>query len=625
MGAAHAHAQTAPGPTSAVEDLRNLSVDQLADIDVSSVRKTPEALSGAPAAIYVITHDDIVRSGALSLAEALRLAPNLQVEQASASRYVITARGLTGADNAQNFSNKLLVMVDGRTAYSPLFSGVYWDMQSTLLEDVERIEVISGPGATLWGANAVNGVINIITRKAADTQGLYLDAHAGDQTRGLDLRYGGHIGQALAFRVYAGAFKDYDSVTAGGARAHDRWSNPHGGFRLDWTASPRDDVTLEGDAYQGTESHDGGADEDIDGHSLLLNWTHAGTGGQTFQMRAFWDHTGRATEQGGGDFGLDTYDLDVQDSFQLGARNQVVWGGGMRASRYTINGTPSFYFTPPSRTLTLGDVFIQDSLAISPNLTLTTGIKLEDDPYSGAVALPSVRLGWTPSGKVLIWGAVSRAIRSPTPFDTDVVEKVGGAVLLTGDAAFRPETVTAYEVGGRFQPSPRLSFSVSAFYNRYDDLRSIEPGQVSFLPLRWGNRLGGHSYGLEAWGAYRVASWWRLTAGFNILEERFRFAPGASGILGVAQLGDDPEAQAQVRSSWRLGRVSLDATLRYVGPLPAPALPGYVELNSRLGWDVADHLQLYLSGFNLLHERHLERPGGDAIPRSFVAGLQWRF
>lgn len=621
-GATVAAAQDRP---SSVEDLRGYSLDQLADVDVSSVRKTPQALSGAPAAIYVISHDDIVRSGALNLAEALRLAPNLQVQQASASRYVITARGLSGNDADQNFSDKLLVLVDGRTVYSPLYSGVYWDMQATPLEDIERIEVISGAGATLWGANAVNGVINIITRGAAQTQGLYVDAHAGDQTRGLDLRYGGRIGRDLAFRLYAGAFKDYDTQTASGARAHDHWSNPHGGFRLDWTPTAADAVTVEGDAYRGVEAHDGAADEDIDGHSLLLNWAHAQDRDQAFQLRAFWDHTGRLTEDGGGQFVLDTYDLDVQQSFQLGARNQLVVGGGLRASRYTITGTPSFYFVPSQRTLTLGDVFAQDSLSISRTLVLTLGVKLEDDPYSGAVALPSARLAWTPSDRVLVWGAVSRAIRSPTPFEDDVVEKLGGQVFLTGDANFRPETLTAYEFGGRFQPTPQLSFSVSTFYNVYDDLRSIEPNPAGFLPLSWGNGLKGHTYGLEAWGAYGVAPWWRLSAGFNILEERFRAAPGSVALAGAAQLGDDPEAQAQLRSSWRVGRLSLDAALRYVAALPDPALPSYVELNSRLGWDVSSRLELYLSGFNLLHDRHLERPGGDAIPRSFVAGVQWRF
>lgn len=609
-----------------IEDLRQMSIEQLANIDVSSVTRTPQALSGAPAAVYVITRDEIARSGALTLPEILRLAPNLEVFQTSASQYVVTARGFNGNSADQSFSNKLLVLVDGRSVYSPLYSGVYWDMQDVPPQDIERIEVISGPGATLWGANAVNGVINIITRKAADTQGGLVDVEAGDYENSVTVRYGGRIGDDLAYRLYVRDVIDADTPTAAGASAHDHWSKPQGGFRLDWTPTAVDTVTLQGDAYAGSEAQQGAPDELIDGRNLTARWTRALDGGGSLQVEAYYDHAGRQTLDGGGRFWVDTYDLEMQHSFALGTRNQIVWGGGLRFSRYDIQGPPDLRFSPPGRTLDLSDVFVQDSLAMTRSLTLILGLKLEDDPYSGISPLPSARLSWRPTSQLMLWAAASRAVRSPTPFDRDVVEKQNQLVLLVGGADFRPETLTAYEVGARLQPTPRLSFSVSTYYNAYDDLRSLEYAPVTYIPLRWGNMLRGDTYGLEAWADYRVAAWWRLSAGFDALREQFAFKPGSSGLLGVEQLGDDPRQQANLKSSMNLGHgVTLDGDLKYVDALPDPSLPAYFEFNARLGWKVSSRVQLSVSGFNLLHDRHQELPGALPVPRSFVVGLQWGF
>lgn len=614
------HAQTA-------EDLRHMSIDQLADIDVSSVTKTSETIADAPAAIYVITHEDIVRSGATTIPEILRLAPNLQVAQTSASKYVITARGLSGSNAAQNFPNKLLVLIDGRSVYTPLYSGVYWDMQDVLPRDIARIEVISGPGATLWGANAVNGVINIITRSSGDTQGGLMVASAGDYQGGIGLRYGGRISENLTYRVYAKAYGYRDTLTSTGTRAHDNWTKPQGGFRFDWAPTLADTLTLQGDAYKGADAQPGQPDEDIEGRNILARWTHAGSGGSSIQVQAYYDRTARGTEQGGR-FWLDTYDFDLQHQFNLGSRNALVWGGGARFSRYTILGAAALQFAPASRTLKLANVFVQDSITLTPALKAVVGLKLEDDPYSGATLLPSARLSWKPAEGVLLWAAASRAIRSPTPFDRDVVETVGSQVFLKGDADFQPERLTAYEAGLRVQPTPRASISISAFYNVYDGLRTIEPTPATFLPLRWGNRMGGHTYGLEAWGSYQAASWWKLSAGFNLLSEHLKFKPGASRILGLAQAGSDPKHQASVRSSMNLGHgFTLDGDLRYVGARPDPFVPHYVELNARLGWNITERVQLSLSAFNLLHDRHQEftAPESNAVPRSFLADLQWRF
>jgi iron complex outermembrane recepter protein len=626
--AAGAQAQTTSPPDS-VEALRGLSIDQLGQIQVTSAAKTPQALSAAPAAIYVITHDDIIRSGATSIPEMLRLAPNLQVMQVSASRYIITARGFSGNITDQNFTNKLLVMIDGRTVYSPLFSGVYWDMQDVLPEDIDRIEVISGPGATLWGANAVNGVINIITKRASETQGLLVDAGGGNQEESIAAQYGGKVGDNLAYRLYAKAFRDYDTVTTTGAPADDGWTNVQGGFRLDWAASARDAVTFQGDAYNGSEEQPGAPDATISGDNLLWRWTHDWRDGSNLQVQGYYDHVVRGTALSSSKFTIDTWDIDVQDSFNLGPRNAIVVGGGLRASHYDIVGTPTLFFVPANHDLDLANLFIQDTISLTRRVSLIAGLKLEDDPYTGATLLPDLRLSWRPTDNTLLWAAVSRAVRSATPFDRDVVEKIGPTVFLTGGPDFQPETLIAYEAGGRVQISDRLSLSVSAYYNDYDDLKNIEFTPVVFIPLHWGNGMRGYTWGVEAWGEYKVTPWWRLDASIDDLEEHLSFAPGASTLLGTAQAGDDPEIQAQLRSSMNIGpRVTWDAMLRYQSALPDPALPAYAELNMRLGWRVNAHVELSVSGFNLLHANHLEFPaseGATAIPRSVFAELRLHF
>lgn len=615
-------------------DLDRLSIEDLGQITVSSVEKTSQPLSDAPAAIYVITHEDIVRSGATNLADILRLAPNLEVYQTSASQFVVTARGFNGNSADQSFSNKLLVLIDGRSVYSPLYSGVYWDLQQVLPEDIDRIEVISGPGATLWGANAVNGVINIITRKSGETQGGLIDATAGNLGSSLSLQYGGKIGDDLTYRLYATDFYDSQTVTSTGAPAHDGWSKPQGGFRVDWTPSAADALMVEGDLYAGAESQLGAPNQDIAGRNLTTRWDHSWADGSNLQVEAYYDYTWRSS-QDGGSFWVDTYDLDVQHSFALGDRNQIVWGGGLRFSRYLIDGTPAIYFTPDSRTLDLSNFFVQDSITVARPVKLVLGLKLEDDPYSGLNALPSARLSWKLNDTTLLWAAVSRAIRAPTPFDRDLDEKIGSLLFLTGDPDLEPETLSAYEVGLRAQPFSRLSFSVSTFYNSYDDLRSTEFNPKTLFPLEWANGLEGFTYGVEAWGDLQVTPWWRLSPGLSSLSEHFKFKPGLSDLLsvlepslGVQQLGDDPDVQASLRSSMNLGpKVTLDGDLRYVSALPNPYVPSYVDLSGRIGWRLSERVLLSLSGFNLLSARHQELPApqADAVPRSFVSEIQWRF
>jgi iron complex outermembrane receptor protein len=617
----------APARAQSTADLQQMSIGDLGDVDVTSVTKTSESLAEAPGAIYVISHDDIARSGAASIPEMLRMAPNLQVSQTGAGKYVITARGFSGNAADQSFSNKLLVLIDGRSVYTPLYSGVYWDTEDVLPEDIERIEVISGPGAPLWGANAVNGVINIITRKAGQTQGGYAEITGGPQQRTVSLRYGGHVGDDVSWRLYGRGLYRNDTETAAGQRVRDRASHPQAGFRLDWTPGVADAFTLQGDAYGGYDAQPGAADEKLRGGNLLARWVRTGADGSALQVQGYYDKSHRGTA-GVGDFTLDTYDLDIQFSSAASGRQQWVVGATVRSNRYDIRGLGALTFSPAGRTLNQGALFAQDSITLTPKLKLILGLKVESDAYVGLEALPSVRLAYKPTRGLLLWASAQRAIRSPTPFDRDVREGAAGSPFLIGGPDFQPETLNAYELGARVQLSSRAAFSASTYYNVYDDLRTIEPAPGGFIPLRWGNGMGGHTYGLEAWGDYQATGWWRLSAGLNLLHKDLGFKAGASGILGVAMAGDDPSHQIFLSSSMNLGRqVTLDAAFRHVGALPDPRVAAYSELNMHLAWNVNEDIQLSLTGANLLHERHQEAPASqaNAVPRNVSVGLQWRF
>ena len=602
-------------------DLTAMSLADLAKVEVTSVSKTNEALQRAPAAIYVISHDDIVRSGATSVPEALRLAPNLLVTQTSASAYVISARGLGGNPTAQNFSNKLLILIDGRPVYTPLYSGIYADTLDVVLEDVDRIEVISGVGATLWGANAMNGVINIITRSSYLTKGTYVDAGAGNQQQFGDLRYGGGAGGDGAYRVYGFGFHRDAMQLPDASGAGDGWSKGQGGFRSDWGLE-QDTLTVQGDYYRATESNLNALDSTLLGGNLLGRYEHHDSQSD-LQVQTYIDQSEQSGPGGAGGFIVHTYDIALQDAILLGARNRIIWGAGERLYTYGITNETELLFVPDRHSLTLANVFLQDTISVSSAINVTLGLKAEDDPFSGWTPLPDLRLSWAINDHVATWAAASRAIRSPTPFDTDVVEKIGPTVFLQGNSGFRPEEVHAYEIGARAQPSESVSLSIAGFYNVYDDLRTIEPASdTTFLPLYWDNLMRGDTFGIDAWANWQVTDWWRLSPGATWVRERLVFAPGASELLGLGQAGDDPSSHASLVSSMNLPhRLTLDATLRYVGALPGPVLPHYTELDARLGWRMNQRAEFSLRGANLLHARHYELPAGDGeqITRSVIA------
>ena len=608
------------------DELSNLSIEQLAQIKVRSASKRDEPLSEVPSAIYVIDHDQIVHSGAQTIPQILRLAPNLQVYQRTPAQWVVTARGLDGNPGLQSFSNKLLVLVDGRTVYAPHFSGVYWDLPDVLPDDIERIEVISGPGATLWGANAVNGVINIITRSAAATSsGAFVDAQAGSVQQAAGIRLAGAQGN-LAYRAYVRTLHQDAAELAGGGSAHDGWRRLGAGFRVDWTASTRDVVTLQGDIFAGSLDEPGGTHETISGHNLVARWNRDTGDGHGIQFQAFYDRIHRGDATNSPKFHIDTYDADFQQSLSLGKQHEVVWGGGARIAHFVI-GTKPFFFVPSSRNLFIGNLFVQDSFSPLHGLTITAGLKAEHDPYAGMSLLPNVRVAATPSKALLLWGAVSRAVRSPTPFDTDVQERVGNIIAISGNHDFRTEKLTAFELGVRAQPISAVSLSVTGFYHRYDDLRTIEIGTgPASLNFFWGNELRGNTRGIETWASARLLPWWTVSAGATLLRERFRFKDNATALFaGTDQNGLDPAHQFTLRSTVDLNKgLLLDVDVRSMGRLRGSDVPAYTELGGRLAWNVSDKVALTLTGANLLHRRHVEYVRGDAISRTVLVGLQWR-
>jgi iron complex outermembrane receptor protein len=610
-------------PAASLQALQGLSIEQLGQIKVTSVLKTPELLSDAPAAIYVITHNEIIDSGATTIPEILRLAPNLEVVQIDGRDYAISARGFNVGDNA-SLSNKLLVLVDGRSVYSAMFGGVYWDMLDIPPEDIERIEVISGPGGTLWGSNAVNGVINIITRPSSQTQGGVATLGVGNYQRDFGLQYGGRLTPDLTYRVN-GAFESFNSFPEpGGKSAEDSWSRPDGGFRLDWTPA-NDSVSVQGDLLTEAEEPNGYNRE----ADLATSWHHQFADGSSLQLLAYYDDTARTTNGGGPAFSLTTYDVELQHNITLAGSNNIVWGVGERAYRYVFENT-ALALIPASQTMNLADAFGQDTISLSPSVKLTLGVKLEDEPYAGAQFMPNVRIGWKVTDSALLWGAISRAVRSPTPVDTNLNEFVGPVDFLAGSNGFHPEALMAYELGTRVQVSPGASFSISTYYDAYDRLRTIDPGTPpSSLPLLFGNLMTGNVYGVELWGDFQVASWWRLSPGFEALHENFRFLPGSLSQVGLAFTADDPGQQASLNSVMNFGHgVTLDTNLREVARLPHPEVPGYAELDVSLGWAINDTWRVSLTGNNLLHAEHeefLEDGESTEVPRKIFAQATIRF
>jgi iron complex outermembrane recepter protein len=607
-----AHAQS-------LRELGDLSLEELSQVEITSVSKRAEPLSQAPAAVYVITSGDIRRSGATSLAEALRLAPNLEVARVDSQTYNISSRGM----NSVNASNKLLVLIDGRSVYTPLFSSVLWDQQDVMLADIDRIEVISGPGGTLWGSNAMNGVINVITKRSTDTQGGLIDAKVGDVVRRGVARYGGRLGDLGTYRAYALGFDEGSTRAANGASAMDSWRGQQAGFRSDF-ATPGNDFTVQGDIYENLIDTPGGRRT---GGNLLGRFTKALDVG-TLSVQTYYDQQDRRVldPAGGGSFERTrTFDIQAEHAVNVG-RHQLVWGIGQRSwdDRFTNTANP-FTLSPASETLGLTNVFAQDTIDVRTDLKLIVGSKFEYSTFSGFEVMPNVRAGWRANASNFMWAAISRAVRPPSRLERDLT----APGIVNPSPEFTSEKLVAYEAGWRSQWARTASLSVSLFYDDYDDLRTTKPNAQTLLPVTFGNGWKGHAFGTDVWGSYSPVTWWRVDAGFELLRKGFHLKPGERDLAGEQTvLGHDPGHQLFVHSFTDLGHnVELYVGVRQIGALSDVGVPSYVEADVRVGWRLSPSLELSIAGQNLVHRFHAEatEPPIQQIPRSVYAGVRWSF
>jgi iron complex outermembrane receptor protein len=565
----------------------------------------------------------------MTLPEALRLAPNLQVAQVNAHDWAISARGFNNT-----LANKLLVMIDGRTVYTPLDAGVFWDAQFVPLNDVDRIEVVSGPGATLWGANAVNGVINVVTRSARDTPGLVVSGAGGSFLQDFgSVRYGGAAGTNLFYRVYGQRYDHNASELPNGSSAHDSWDMTQGGFRMDYYPGTMDHVTLQGDVYSGSEglavtaiSTNGlPAQTTIDGQNVLGRWSRAFSDDSDFTVQLYFDRTWRNVPNSFAE-DLKTYDIDFQHHFPLGGWNAVTWGGGYRVMADDVHNTAALAFIPAHRNLQLFSAFVQDDITVVPDrLHFIPGTKVEHNDFSGFEVEPSVRLVWTPDEHQTIWAAVSRSVRTPSRIDEDFrVPGSGPPFLLVGATNFEAESEIAYEIGYRVNPIDRLVLSISAFYNSYDHLRSVNSNGPAFFIA---NDFRGQTEGVELSENFKATSFWRLRGGYTYLFKTL-WTDHRPNVLASAREGNDPQNQFVLQSLLDLpAHFECDLVARYVDTLPKPNVPGYFTFDARLAWHCRN-LEIAVVGQNLWDRRHPEFGTAGAreeIPRSVYGKVTLRF
>jgi iron complex outermembrane receptor protein len=645
-------AQTPAAPRS-VSELKKLSVEELMAIQVTSVSRTEERLGEAPAAVAVVTNEDIRRSGATSVPEALRHIPGLHVARQSASAWAISSRGFSSVN-----SEKLLVLTDTRSLYTPLFSGVFWDVQDYLLQDIDRIEVIRGPGATLWGSNAVNGVINITTKSARDTQGLYAETSIGTEERAsVAARYGGQVANGAYYRIFAKYFDR--GATLSPNESADDWQAGHFGFRSDWEATARDTWTLQGDIYRGDVGRlapsvtvigrpgpTGRLRVGVSGGNVLTRWNRALAPGSDLQLRVYYDRTHR--DDPSFTDTLDTVDLDFQHRFTWAARHNITWNGNYRLTANDNRGAGIFAVDPSFSRDQVVSGFVQDHIRLRDGLNVTVGAKVEHNDFSGAEVQPSGRVAWDPLPRHMVWGAVSRAVRVPTRLERDIAIDVTNPagnpiVRLLGNRDFASEQLLAYEAGYRWQALRGLSVDTAAFHNRYEGLASLELGAPfsdpgagrTVIPLQNQNLTDGRARGVEALVTYAPIMPLRVSASYSHLD--LSLAPrGADLNRGKFLEGSTPRHQFGLRSYLDLpARFQFDVMFRRLGAIrqipqivTGEGLDGYAELDVRLAWDGWRRMEISLVGQNLLHDHHAEF--GDPasrgeIERGVYGKLAWGF
>jgi len=625
-------------------DLTELSLEELMNVEVTSVSRKPERRAAAADAIYVITEEDIRRSGVTTIPDALRLAPGVQVARIDANKWAVGIRGF-----ASRLSRSVLVLIDGRSVYTPLFAGTYWEVQDTLLEDIERIEVIRGPGGTLWGANAVNGVINIITKHAKDTKGGFVTGGGGNEEQGFGaVRYGGRLGDKFHYRVY-GKYFNRDGGRNPNGPDYDGWHMARQGFRADWDATPHDRFRLQGDVYDGNAgqrleltqtrapfTRRVTEDADISGGNILGSWSHNFGDASDVALKLYYDNTFRReptfSER------RNTWDIDFQHRIALPWDQELIWGLGYRHTADRTSAIETVVVDPRNRADDLYSGFIQDELRFfDDQVRLTVGSKFEHNDYSGFEGQPSARVAWVPSTRHMVWGSVARAVRTPSRVEDDLeitlfVAPTDSFLRVIGDGEFVSEKVISYEVGYRVQPHHLLFLDLVTFYNVYEDLFSLEPGapfeepgvERPIVPLFIRNRLHGETYGIELAADAEVQSWWRLHGVYSILQVDLERDPGSRDAFSEEAEDTSPHHQVTVRSTMSLpGETDFDTVLRYVDNISAMGVGSYVELDLRLAKRVHRNVELSVVGLNLLHDHHREFNGGTQVERSIYGQVRW--
>jgi len=637
------------------EDLKHLSLEQLGNLEVTTASKQPEALRKVPAAIYVITQEDIRRSGATSLPEVLRLAPGVEVAQVDSDHWSVAIRGFGAV-----LQSKLLVLIDGRSLYTPLFSGVYWQAQATPIEDIDRIEVIRGPGGTVWGANAVDGIINIITKSAKDTHGSMASVGGGNVDQAIaDYRYGGGNGRGFDYRVYGMGFLRGPEFHSDG-RNFDHWRMGQVGFRTDWNRSAHDNFTLQGDIYDEEAGEtttfalysppsqvtaDGNAA--LTGGNLLGRWKHVVNERSDFQITAYYDRT-RHFEPEFGET-RDTFDVDFLHHLALPGHQDFLWGLGARWSPSSfVQTVPSIDFLPHDLTDQIYSAFVQDEIGfLDDRLALTVGSKFEHNIYTGFEFQPSARLLWSITPRQALWVSGTRAVRTPSRIEDDVrltdfatVTPLPIYLRVLGNRQFHSEELVAFEAGYRALMTDRFHIDVAMFHNNYDDLSSfqvgtffLEPTPVpvhAVLPLLTSNGIRGTTDGFELAADWRPATWWELKGSYAYLTMGLETKPGSNDPTSVPlDEGSSPHNQWVIQSLVNLPKkLEFDQTYRYVSALPARMVGSYGTADVRFGWHITPELELSVVGHNLLQPHHAEfggDPGGlVGIKRNVYVKMVWR-
>jgi iron complex outermembrane receptor protein len=642
------------------ENFIDMSLEDLMNVEITSVSKHREKVAQAPAAVAVISQEDVRRSGMTSIAELLRLSPGLEVARVHANQWAITSRGFNDV-----FANKLLVLMDGRTVYTPAFSGVYWDTVDYVLPDLDRIEVIRGPGATMWGANAVNGVINITTKSARDTQGWLFDGVAGSEEQIGSVRYGGKIDDRTYYRVYGKYRNVDDAALAGGERAQDGWEAMRGGFRIDRYATDQDTLTVQGDAF--TERTGDTATfvdfvppaflRQVDrvgnqsGGNVLARWTHVISPVSDFSLQLYYDDVHRSDAYG--DYTVDTFDIDFQHRFELTPGQQLIWGAGFRFMADQIGAEHGLVVSPDARDTFLLSAFVQDDITlVKDRLHLFVGSKFEENSYTGFEVQPSARLLYTPSERNSFWGAVSRAVRTPSRANEDMAVPIAGArdpqsglpveLNVVGNRGLYSEQLVAYELGYRSQVTKTFSVDAAAFYNVYDNLLSLQPqtprvavdggGPREVIDLPYSNKRRADTYGLEVAANWNVTDNWRLAASYTWLNVMVHSSSSDRNLQPETTDEENvPRNQAQIRSYLDLTRdLELNAAAYYVENLGGPHIPSYIRVDLGLTWRPAKGAELTVGVQNLLDDRHPEFNGqfgveSTEMQRAVYAQFLYRF